>query len=133
TRNGGVFSGLGAPWEAFALANGTSSLIMKSATNVTLETINWGSGGFAVVPGASAERIQAQNPPVATNFATALTSWSSGDLGTPWAINGNDPASCPTPTAFGAGKLTSIGSDPIAFYGGTPSLYTNDFSVVVLD
>jgi hypothetical protein len=133
SRNGGVFSGLGAPWESFSLANSSSSLVMRTPTNVTIETAAWGSGGFPVAPGASAERIQLSNPPIASNFATALTSWAGGDLGTPWALNTNDPASCVPPAVFGAGKLTSIGSDPQAGYLGTPSYYTNDFSVAVFD
>jgi beta-lactamase superfamily II metal-dependent hydrolase len=131
SRNGNLFTGLGAPWESFSLANGSSSLTVRTSTGVTIEQALWGSGGFPAVPGASAERIQAANPPIASNFATAITAWSGSDLGTPWAINDNDPAACPQPVPYGTGKLTSIGTLPVAGWSGTPSLYTNDFAVVL--
>ena len=70
-------------------------------------------------------------PASSTNFAPALTDWALGDLGTPRAVNGNDPAACPAPILFGTGKLSSVGGLPTVGWAGTPSVYTHDFHLTV--
>jgi hypothetical protein len=96
--------------------------------------LSWGSGGVALAPGKSAERIFPAQPSTAGNFAAALTTWApGGDRGTPGAVNANDPAACPTPSNFGAGKLNSAGLVPTAGFTGTPSVYTNDFALTVVN
>ncbi|HUR29147.1 MAG TPA: lamin tail domain-containing protein [Planctomycetota bacterium] len=132
SRNGNVFVGLGAPWGLFALANTTSSLSLRTASNALIETLSWGAGGVTLAPGKSAERILPNQPSAPSNFATALTAWTAGgDLGTPGAVNANDPASCPAPFQFGVGKLNSVGLVPTAGSTGTPSVFTNDFALTV--
>lgn len=131
SRNGDLFVGLGAPWEQFSLADSTSSLSLRTSGNALIETVNWGGSGAAIVAGKSLERIFAQLPPSATNFAAALTAWAAGDLGTPGRANDHDPESCPDPVAFGIGKPTSVGTFPSISWAGTPSVYTNDLQITV--
>ena len=131
SRNGDVFLDLGAPWEQFGLSNSSSSVSIRTAANALIETLVWGSGGAALVAGKSLERILPHVPASSTNFAPALTDWALGDLGTPRAVNGNDPAACPAPILFGTGKLSSVGSLPTVGWTGTPSVYTNDFHLTV--
>ncbi|HTF89115.1 MAG TPA: lamin tail domain-containing protein [Planctomycetota bacterium] len=131
SRNGNVFVDLGAPWGLFNLSNSTSSLTLRTASNALIETLSWGGGGVALNPGKSVERILPTLPAVTTNFAAALTAWSGGDLGTPGALNANDPAACPMPLNFGSGKLTSVGTVPTSGWTGTPSIFTNDFALTV--
>jgi competence protein ComEC len=132
SRNGNVFSGLGWPWQSFALANTSSSLSLKTPANATLETASWGAGGFAVSTGRAEERIDLLAPPSAGNFAAASTAWSGGDKGSPWQINGSEPPTCTAPIAYGTGKQTSIGTFPTAGWSGTPALFVNDFDLTLV-
>lgn len=132
-RNGNVFEHLGAPWENFGLADTTSSIQLKTLSNTTIETVSWGSGGFAVSSGVSAERKVLTQAPSASNFADATSAWSGGDLGTPGAVNDAEVPACPTPVVYGTGKITSQFGQPVILWSGTPSIVTNDFRIVLND
>ncbi len=131
SRNGNLFLTLGAPWEQFSFSNSAGSLSIRTLANVLIETLSWGGAGVALQPGKSIERIFSNQPPTNGNFAPALTAWSGGDLGTPKTPNANDPVSCATPVSFGSGKLTSVATFPVVAWTGTPSIFTNDFSLTV--
>ena len=133
SRNGNVFVDLGAPWEQFSLSNAASSLSLRTAANVLVETLAWGGSAAILTPGKSLERIFPQQPATPGNFATALASWAGGDFGTPRAINANDPEACPDPVVFGTGKLSSIGTTPVAGWLGSASIFSNDLHVTVAD
>lgn len=109
--NGDVFTHLGAPWENFSMSNGSSSLIVRTPSGATLEAVNWGSGGFPVVSGASAEREDVFVGTSAGNFTTASGAWSGGDLGTPNEVNAADVTNWPVvlvvdPPPLIGGELT---------------------------
>jgi hypothetical protein len=95
SRNGDVFTHLGAPWEDFGLANGPSSLIVRAPGGASLETVTWGGSGVSVVPGASAERVNLFAGPTAANFAMATSAWAGGDLGSPGTVNAADASDWP--------------------------------------
>jgi beta-lactamase superfamily II metal-dependent hydrolase len=133
SRNGNVFPGVNAPWQMFTLPNSSGALTLRSSTGLVMETVSWGAGAISVQPGVSAERIQPSGAPTASNFAPALTSWSGGDKGTPWAPNDNEQPLCPLPLGYGVGKLTSNLTSPSVAWTGTPSLDTNDFAVRLVD
>lgn len=133
SRNGNVFPGVNAPWQSFALANGSGSLTLRAAGGQVIETVTWGGSGISVTPGVSAERKQPTSAPLASNFADALTAWAGADKGTPWAPNDNQEGSCPTPIPYGVGKLTSNLTVPYVTWSGTPSIDTNDFSITLVD
>jgi len=133
SRNGNVHVDLGAPWEQFGLSNASSSLSLRTAANALIETLAWGSGGAALTPGKSLERILVELPASPSNFASALAAWFNGDFGTPRALNANDPEACPDPLPFGTGKLSSVGSLPLAGWLGSASVYSNDLHVTVSD
>ncbi len=132
SRNGQVFLGLGGPWDDFYLSNGNDSLLVKTQGGATVEQVSWGASAIPVVPGVSAERVDLFGAPTAANFADASTAWAGGDLGTPGERNAAEPPPCPDPIFYGTGKVTSIGTIPIALWEGTPSLLTNDFSIRLL-
>jgi competence protein ComEC len=127
--NGEVFPVHTWPWSTFPLANSSSSLAIKTPSNSTLETVSWGSGGFPVVAGRSAERISSLSPPIPANFATSSAAWAGGDKGSPGAINAAELPDCQSPSAYGTGKLTSQGLLPAVGWLGVPSLFGNDFQV----
>ncbi|MCC6406827.1 MAG: lamin tail domain-containing protein [Planctomycetes bacterium] len=131
TRNGNVFEHLGAPWENFGLADTTSSILVKTPTNSTIETVGWGTGGFPVTSGVSAERRVLTNAPTASNFAAATSAWAGADLGTPGEANDAEVPACPSPVPYGTGKITSQFGQPTVLWSGTPSLLTNDFEIVL--
>lgn len=133
TRNGNVFEHLGAPWENFGLANTSSSIVLRTPGNATIETVAWGSGAIPVTSGVSAERRVLTQAPSASNFADATSAWAGGDLGTPGEINDAEVPACPAPIAYGTGKTTSQLGQPVILWSGTPSLLTNDFSIVLND
>ncbi len=133
SRNGNVFPGVNAPWQLFSLPNFVGALTLRSWNGVVMETVSWGGGGISVQPGVAAERIQPTGPATAANFAAAISAWSGGDLGTPWAPNDNEQPLCPLPIPYGVGKLTSNLTSPYVAWTGTPSLDTNDFAVRLVD
>ncbi len=115
------------PWNLFPLSNTGATLTPKTASNATIESVTWGAGGFGVLSGRSAERVNALSAPVASNFLASNVAWSNGDTGSPGAINAVEPPTCQTPTVFGTGKLTSLGTLPTVGFQGSPGLFENDF------
>ncbi len=125
--NGQVVSTHAWPWSLFPLGNAGATLAVKTAANATIESVTWGSGGFAVQSGRSAERINALSAPVASNFLASNVAWAGSDKGSPGAINASEPPTCQSPFSYGTGKLTSLGVLPMIGWQGKASLYDNDF------
>lgn len=130
SRNGQVFTALGAPWESFALSNTSSSLSLTSAGNATIEAVAWGAGGFAVQSGKSAERIDLFSAPAAGNFASATTAWAAADLGTPGTVNASELPSCSIPVSYCVGAPNSVGAGGRMGYAGTSNVNANDLVLV---
>lgn len=126
SRNGNVFTALCAPWEQFALSNAPSSIVLTSPTSAPIETLAWGGGGFAVQPGASAERIDLFGGTSPANFATATGAWAGGDLGSPNAANGNEAPSCAIPASYCTGSPNSAGPGARMGFAGTSNVTAND-------
>lgn len=133
-RNGQVFLGIGAPWDQFSMNNGSGSVLARTPGGATIESVSWGAGGVPVVSGVSAERIDPFAAPISSNFQDAQNPWAGADLGTPGRINDAEGgmSTCPTPIFYGTGKVSSIGTIPIAQSSGTPDLNVNDFVVDLL-
>ncbi|MDP6838721.1 MAG: lamin tail domain-containing protein [Planctomycetota bacterium] len=125
-RNGDVFLAHGAPWETFTLANGDGSLTLSEPSGAVLETVTWGSSGFPVSTGVSAERINPFTAPDATNFSDADAAWSGTDLGSPWAAGSQETDECPTPISYCISSANSVGAGAIMGYGGSVDINAND-------
>ena len=125
-RNGDVFLAHGAPWQTFAMANGDDSLTLREPSGSVLETVTWGSSGFPVSTGVSAERINPFSAPDASNFVDATTDWSGGDLGSPWQAGAQETDGCPAPLSFCISSGNSVGAGAIIGYGGSVDIAAND-------
>ena len=86
----------------------------------------WGSSGYPVNPGVSAERIDPFTPPIAANYAPALEAWANGDLGTPGEVGDNENPACPPPSAFCAAGVNSAGGGASIGHQGDANFATND-------
>lgn len=128
-RNGDVFLAHGAPWETFSLDNGDSSLSLRDPSNNLIETVTWGSAGFQVVTGVSAERINPLFPPSAENFSEAQTAWSGGDLGSPWEAGSQETDGCPSPISYCIASSNSVGAGAIIGYAGSVDIAANDLQL----
>ncbi len=125
SRNGGYHSDHVAPWEEFALPNGTTTMTVRAADNSAVESLTWGASNVPVVGGVSQERVDLNGSTQAGNWQAATEAWSgsAGDFGTPGDGEGDvtpvGPATLSTnPPAIGGPLLFTLSSpeEPFATY-----------------
>ena len=132
-RNGQVFPAHCAPFGGFTFANFNANLTLRAQGGAIIETVIWGSGGFQVQAGVSAERIDIAGPPLASNFADAQSAWAGGDLGTPGEVNDNGGmGGCGLVTPHCTGSPNSVGPGASIGYEGDLDVATNDFTLTAV-
>ncbi|MBK9385120.1 MAG: MBL fold metallo-hydrolase [Planctomycetes bacterium] len=86
-ENGGVQADLVLPFGSFDLGNSSDVVELRSSGGAVLDRVAYGSSGWGWGAGRSAERIDRHAPAGASNFASAVNPYGSGDRGTPAAEN----------------------------------------------
>ena len=82
-RNGDLWIPLSGPFDDLHLVNSSATLEVRAPGGAVIDSVTWGTGGFSVKSGKSAERMDPFAPGTAANFQTATTAYGAGDLGSP--------------------------------------------------
>lgn len=82
-RNGDLWIPLSGPFDDLHLVNSNATLEVRAPGGTVIDTVTWGTGGFSVQSGKSAERVDPFALGTAANFQIATTAFGAGDLGSP--------------------------------------------------